>query len=132
MIRGALALVAGLMLTFAAPAVAQETACDPWSASFRGEVPTSERVIGIELGERDVTTAESDSYLLAVDRASPRVTSGVLATSVQGRPLRYAIVGKPSTVTAKGLERVRNPDFPETRTATTTWARTAGRRSWTG
>jgi hypothetical protein len=44
-----------------------------------------------------VTTAESDAYLLAVDRASARVTSGVLATSVQGRPLRYAIVGSPRT-----------------------------------
>ena len=35
------------------------------------------------------------------------MTSGVLATSVQGRPLRYAIVGSPANVTAKGLERVR-------------------------
>jgi Zinc carboxypeptidase len=54
-----------------------------------------------------VTTAESDGYLLAVDRTSARVTSGVLATSVQGRPLRYAIVGDPANVTAKGLARVR-------------------------
>jgi hypothetical protein len=41
-------------------------------------------VLGINLGDRDVTTAESDRYLLAVDAASPRVTSGVAATSVQG------------------------------------------------
>jgi hypothetical protein len=88
------------------PAVAQTT-CDPWSASFRGEVPTARDVIGIELGARDVTTAESDAYLLADDRASTRVTSGVAATSVQGRPLRYAIVGSPANVTANGLERVR-------------------------
>jgi hypothetical protein len=86
-----------------APAAAQ--ACDPWSASFRGDVPTAREVIGIDLGERDVTTAESDAYLLAVDRASHRVTSGVLATSVQGRPLRYAIVG--DDVSRRGLEDVR-------------------------
>src|SRR5262245_61910299 len=90
-----------------APAAAHAQACDPWSASFRGDVPTAREVIGIDLGERDVTVAESDAYLQAVDRASDRVTSGVLATSVQGRPLRYAIVGRPANVTANGLEGVR-------------------------
>ena len=35
------------------------------------------------------------------------MTSGVAATSVQGRPLRYAIVGSAANVTARGLERVR-------------------------
>ena len=107
MLKAAAALAAGVMLVAAAPAVAQTSTCDPWSASFRGEVPTAREVIGIDLGARDVTTAESDAYLLAIDRASARVTSGVLATSVQGRPLRYAIVGSPANVTAKGLERVQ-------------------------
>ena len=64
-------------------------------------------MLGITLGDRDVTTAESDRYLLAVDGASPRVTSGVAATSVQGRPLRYAIVGRPERVTSTGLAAVR-------------------------
>jgi hypothetical protein len=108
MFKGIPALVAGLLLASAAPAAAQTAACDPWSASFRGEVPTAQQVLGFELGARDVTTAESDAYLLAVDRASARVTSGVAATSVQGRPLRYAIVGNPGTVSATGLETVRN------------------------
>ena len=106
MLKAVPALVAGLLLAAASPAVAQTT-CDPWTASFRGEVPTAQQVIGIELGARDVTTAESDQYLLAVDRASARVTSGVAATSVQGRALRYAIVGSAANVTARGLERVR-------------------------
>ena len=103
------AVVAGLALGVAAPAAAAATTtqCDPWSASFRGDVPTAQEVIGIELGARDVTTAESDQYLLAVDGASDRVTSGVLAHSVQGRPLRYAIVGEPRNVTRHGLENVR-------------------------
>jgi hypothetical protein len=72
------------MAATAAPAAAAPQACDPWSATFAGGVPTAKEVIGIDLGERDVTTAESDAYLLAVDRASSRVTSGVLARSVQG------------------------------------------------
>ena len=111
MLKAVPALVAGLLLAAASPAVAQTT-CDPWTASFRGEVPTAQQVIGIELGARDVTTAESDRYLLAVDRASARVTSGVAATSVQGRPLRYAIVGSAANVTARGLERVRRSAEP--------------------
>ncbi len=56
-------------------------------------MPTPKQVLGIDLGERDVTTAESDTYLQAVDAASDRVISGTLAKSVQGRDLRYAIVG---------------------------------------
>ena len=35
------------------------------------------------------------------------MTSGVAATSVQGRPLRYAIVGRPERVTSAGLAAVR-------------------------
>ena len=86
----------------AAPAVAQE--CDPFGPpQFRGEVPTSQQVLGFPLGERDVTTAESDRYVQAVDAASNRVVSGTLARTVQGRDLRYAIVGHPDRVTDGGL-----------------------------
>ena len=72
-----------------------------------GQVPTAEEVIGFPLGERDVTVAESDAYLQAVAAASPRVTAGTAAVSWQGRPLRYAIVGKPGNVTPAGLARIR-------------------------
>ena len=54
-----------------------------------------------------MTTLESDSYLLAVDAERQRVTSGVAATSVQGRPLRYAIVGRQERLTSAGLAAVR-------------------------
>src|SRR5215212_10454831 len=91
-------------LLFGAPAAARDPFTTP---TYSGEVPTSQQVIGIGLGDRDVTAEESDRYLLAVDAASPRVTSGVAATSVQGRPLRYAIVGRPERVTSAGLAAVR-------------------------
>jgi hypothetical protein len=97
-----------LALVSTASAAAQAPACDPFTQPiFRGEVPTAQDVIGINLGDRDVTAAESDSYLLAVDERSSRVTSGVAATSVQGRPLRYALVGRPERVTSAGLDAVR-------------------------
>jgi hypothetical protein len=77
---------------------------------YRGEVPTPQSRLGQPLGagqQRDVTTAESDAYLRAVSAASPRVVDGTLATSIQGRPLRYAIIGKPINVTDTGLARIR-------------------------
>jgi hypothetical protein len=51
--------------------------------------------------------AQSDAYVGAIDAASDRVVSGVLGQSVQGRPLRYAIVGRPERVTGAGLAAVR-------------------------
>ena len=105
-VRLGLALGVGVLLAAAAPAAAQQ--CDPFGpATFRGEVPTSQQILGIQLGDRDVTVAESDRYVQAVDAASNRVVSGTLARTVQGRDLRYAIVGHPDRVTNGGLARVR-------------------------
>jgi len=81
--------------------------CDPFTPpSVDTSVPTARDVIGIDLGDRDVTTQESDSYLTAVAAASPKVVDGVLATSVEGRPLRYAVVGQEKWVTPDGLDRI--------------------------
>ncbi|MGH3390619.1 MAG: M14 family zinc carboxypeptidase [Actinomadura sp.] len=92
-----------------APAVAQGAACDPTGTApdYRGRVPGPKDVLGFELGERQATAAESDRYLEAVARGSERVVSGTLATSAQGRPLRYAIAGRPEVVTGLGLAKVR-------------------------
>lgn len=95
--------------------------CDPFTTpALDPSVPTARDVIGIDLGDRDVTTQESDSYLTAVAAASPNVVDGVLATSVQGRPLRYAVVGQEKWVTQAGLSqigrdvaRLRDPRTPE-------------------
>src|SRR6185312_12874452 len=101
------AAIGGVLLLGSGPAAAAQ--CDPFGpATFRGEVPTPKQVLGIDLGDRDVTTAESDTYLKAVDDASARVVSGTAATSVEGRALRYAIVGKPDRLTTNGLARVRS------------------------
>jgi hypothetical protein len=101
--------VGALAIAVVPAAAAAQEPCDPFGpATFRGEVPTPKQVIGIDLGERDVTTAESDAYVQAVDAASPRVISGALAQhSVQGRDLRYAIVGNSDRVTTNGLARIR-------------------------
>jgi hypothetical protein len=106
-ITGVLAVAGCALMAGAAPAAAQAP-CDPFGpAAFRGAVPTPKQVIGFDLGKRDVTTAQSDAYVAAVDAASNRVVAGELGRSVQGRPLRYAIVGRPERVTAAGLTGVR-------------------------
>src|SRR5215211_8203006 len=104
------ALVAALLPAVPAAAAAPTPpACDPVRTppALAGKVPTAEQVIGFPLGERDVTVAESDTYLQAVAKASPRVVAGTAAVSWQGRPLRYAIVGRPGNVTPAGLARIR-------------------------
>jgi Zinc carboxypeptidase len=102
----AAALLPAAPVAAAAPA---PPACDPVRTppALAGTVPTAEQVIGVPLGERDVTVAESDAYLRAVAEASPRVVAGTAAVSWEGRPLRYAIVGRPGNVTPAGLARIR-------------------------
>ena len=106
-LAGALALASGLTVPLTTTAAA--AGCDPvrTSPAYRGEVPSPRSVVGFDLGQREVTTAESDRYLAAVDRASDRVVTGTAARSQQGRPLKYAIVGQPQNVTDEGLARIR-------------------------
>ncbi|TDB82407.1 carboxypeptidase [Actinomadura sp. KC216] len=83
--------------------------CDPTQTEpvYRGEVPSPKQVLGFELGERQATAAESDKYLETVAAKSERVISGTLARSAQGRPLKYAIVGRPALISKAGLAKVR-------------------------
>ncbi|TDC85227.1 M14 family zinc carboxypeptidase [Actinomadura sp. 7K507] len=111
-----LALAASLALpaSLAAPAAARSpgapaAGCDPTQTEpvYRGDVPSPEKVLGFELGERQVSAAESDRYLETVAAESERVVSGTLATSAQGRPLKYAIAGRPGLMSKAGLAKVR-------------------------
>lgn len=119
----ALAAATPLLAPVAQPATSANApagTCDPFRAPVLAPgVPTAAEVIGIDLGDRDVTTAESDRYLQAVADASPRVVDGVLGRSVEGRPLRYAVVGKPDWVRPRALKaighnlnRLRDADTP--------------------
>jgi hypothetical protein len=83
--------------------------CDPIQTPphFRGEVPTAEQVLGYPIGSRESSAAEIATYVSAVDAASPRVVSAQFATSWEGRPLNYAIVGRPENVTPAGLATLR-------------------------
>ena len=93
-------------------AVVAAPGCDPFtSPSYAGDVPAPEEVIGFPLGQQEVTVGESDAYLQAVSASSDRVSDGVLATSAEGRPLRYAVVGEPGDVSRaqRAAELLRDP-----------------------
>jgi hypothetical protein len=119
--RPILALVA-VITAVAIPSVASAAPpCDPMQTTpvFAGEVPTSQEVLGFELGSREVTAAETNTYVDAVDAASDRVVSGTFGTSWQGREMRYTLVGKPANVTPAGLAaiqeataKLRDPETP--------------------
>jgi hypothetical protein len=93
--------------------------CDPVSTRkhFLGTVPTPRQVLGFRLGKRAATNDEIARYWRVVDGASDRVVTGVYAHSWQGRPLRYALVGTPSTLDRlpeirRDLDRLRDPSTP--------------------
>ena len=120
----ALAAIVALVAaaTTAITAASAQTSCDPIQTTpeYLAGVPTGEQVLGFPIGSQEVTSAESNEYLEAVDAASDRVVSGVAATSVLGVPLDYAIVGSQDNVTGAGLDAIqdaisalRDPQTPE-------------------
>src|SRR6478609_7349688 len=115
----AIALPAGAAQAEPTPVTSPTTTCDATRTTpvYHGKVPTPKSVLGFDLGEREVTTAESDTLLTAIDRASDRVTSGTLATSAEGRALKYAIVGTPRNIRnlraiETSIKLLRNPLTP--------------------
>src|SRR5436190_374499 len=107
-----------------AKSLGRTTGCDPLGTTptFRGIVPSPESVLGFPLGSQEVTSAESSTYIDAVAAASDQVVAGTYGMSVQGRELRYAIVGRPSNVTPSGLATIQAATAqirdPETDSAT--------------
>ena len=91
-------------------ALAAPTTCDPIQTAphFRGQVPSPEQVLGYPIGSQEASAADIANYVAAVDAASPGVVSGQFGTSWEGRPLKYAIVGREENVTPAGLAAVRS------------------------
>ena len=110
--RSFLALSAGAAAVVALPgadALAAPPDCHPTLTppEYLGLVPSPLDVLGFEAGRQEVTTSECFAYLDAVAAASDRVTVGTVGASNAGRPIRYAVIGRPDHVTGAGLEAVR-------------------------
>jgi hypothetical protein len=88
---------------------AAQAACDPFTTppAYLHQAPTSQQFLGFALGSQEVDVAQSNAYLDAVATASDRVIAGTAATSVQGRPLRYAVVGRADRMTPSALATIR-------------------------
>ncbi|WP_430502644.1 M14 family zinc carboxypeptidase [Micromonospora trifolii] len=112
-----------------AASAAQPSRCSDDPTARLGTVPTPENVLGFPLGvgqERVVTNDEVRTYLGAVDRASNRVVTGVMTTSVLGQPLPYAVVSNERHVRPTALREIAD-DIRDLRDPRRTSARTAAR-----
>jgi Zinc carboxypeptidase len=101
-----LALVGATLV--AGPTSPASAACSAFGTPpvYSGTVPTDVEVLGFELGSERTSPEQLSRYVRKVDAASDRVTSGVAARSVAGRPIPYAIVGDPANVTDDALEAI--------------------------
>ncbi|WBB69993.1 M14 family zinc carboxypeptidase [Micromonospora sp. WMMD812] len=95
-----------------APAGARPPSSAPCSTNPTARlstVPSPETALGFPLGigqDRVVTNDEIRAYLGAVDTASDRVVTGVLGSSVLGRPLPYAVVSNERNVRPAALRKI--------------------------
>jgi len=86
--------------------------CPPMTEPvFQGIVPPPKSIIGIDLGERQVNTAEIDQLMYEIANTSDRVIVDSLGVSVLGRPLTYAIVGTPEHLEEEELSRIRSNTY---------------------
>lgn len=104
----------------AAEPSAAAAACSPITTTpvRSGAVPSPKQVLGYQLGSKQATDRDISTYLAAVDRVSDRVVTGTFATSWQNRPLRYALVGSPTTLARRtqistDLATIRDPATPD-------------------
>ena len=89
---------------------ATASVCDPMTEpEFRRVTPSPMDVLGIEFGERPVTTGEADRYMAAVAAASDRVLGPfeLPERSVRGQPLAYVLIGSPAYLGAVALAEIK-------------------------
>ncbi|WP_022927521.1 M14 family zinc carboxypeptidase [Patulibacter americanus] len=95
------ALAAPAVVAAPAAAAATSRAC-PVVAGARA-VPAARQVLGHRLTASAPTPGEVDAYLLALDAASPRITTVLAGRTPEGRPLRYALLGDPDALRPAAL-----------------------------
>ena len=88
---------------------AAQAACHPIQTTpvFAGVVPTAHEVLGFDLGDQEVSAAESDAYLGAVDAASDRVTSGTAVPRSRAARSATRSSARRSTSRSDGLAAVK-------------------------
>jgi hypothetical protein len=98
--------------TASATASARAAGCDPFTKPvYAGNLPDPVDMFGFDFGDQEVRNNQAKRYMVAADEASPRVRTGVLATTAMGRPVMYSIVGSRSDIAAaqRAARILRNP-----------------------
>lgn len=73
---------------------------------FNTQVRAPQKVLGFELGSREITQAQARTLMDSLAADSGRVFVGTAGTSVKGVPLDYAIVGNGSQITESSLAQL--------------------------
>lgn len=77
-----------------------------------GVAPDPSTVLGFPVGvDQEISAADANTYLQALAAASNRVRDSVLGQSVQGRTIRYAVVGHAANISAGGLQAIRQANL---------------------
>jgi hypothetical protein len=107
-------LAVALSLSLLVPAAAAPStilaACDPATAPVYDPAvrpPTAIDGVGFDFGAEQMTVEDIGLVLDAIDADSDRVVTANAATSVDGLPIDYAIVGRPDRVTPEALADIR-------------------------
>ncbi len=88
--------------------------CDLYDTppSFMGIAPDPSTVLGFPVGvDQEISAADANTYLQALAGASNRVREFALGQSVQGRTIRYAVVGHAANISAGGLDAIRQANL---------------------
>ena len=97
---------------------ARAAGCDPFTqAVYAGRVPDPVDMFGFAFGDKEVGNSQAKRYMLAADEASPRISTGVLATTPLGRQVMYSVVGNRKDVAAaqRAARILRNPHTSQAR-----------------
>ncbi|SCL55524.1 M14 family zinc carboxypeptidase [Micromonospora yangpuensis] len=104
-----LAGTAPVLASGPANATTDPSSCVTDPSARLASVPSPESFLGFPLGvgqQRVVTGEEAGNYLAAVAGASKRVRTGVMATSVRGQSLPYAIVSDETNIRPANLRKL--------------------------
>ncbi len=94
----------------------------PDDAGYLPEVPTLERVVGHEWGERVTSPEEIERYIHALAEASPRVSVHEYARTWEGRRLYYVVVASQTNIDRIESLREANLSLADPRATSSTQA----------
>lgn len=111
-----LAAAIAASLGFTSPVLAEQDTFEMWpAAQYNASIPTSQEVLGYELGERITSHADTLKYYYALQAAAPdNIRVVEFGETWEGRKLIYAVIGSKKNVDnleqfANNMNRLADP-----------------------